>query len=42
MTTATIGLSHTEIGPKTLYDELDYWVDPTMIRPKSIYDDSNH
>jgi hypothetical protein len=42
MTNAIIGLDHTKIGPKTLYDDLDYWVSPTRIRPKSVNDDNNY
>jgi hypothetical protein len=42
MTNEIIGLGHTKTGPKTFYDDLDYWVGPTRIRPKRIYDDNNY
>jgi hypothetical protein len=41
MMNAIIGLGHTKTGPKTFYDDLDYWVSPTRIGPKSIYDANN-
>jgi hypothetical protein len=42
MTNAIIGLGHTKTGLKTFYDNLDYSIGPTRIRPKSIYDDNNY
>jgi hypothetical protein len=42
MTNAIIGLGHTKTGSKTFYDDLDYWVGPTRIRPKSVYVHNNY
>jgi hypothetical protein len=41
MTNAIIRLGHTKVGPQTLYEDLDYWIGPTRIRPKSVYDNNN-
>jgi hypothetical protein len=42
MMNAIIGLGHTKTGHKTFYDDLDYWVGPTRIRPKRVYDNNNY